>query len=274
MKKYHYNSVYAGQAISFSEQHKVQFKKFKLEDTILKLLDDDEMFRMTTELDVKVHSINAFFTFFFVNDHSIDNIKKTGFSDILWYDIDARTLYAGCLTNEQRSFCGVQSKEFYPLCEFITHHDLWPDSIDIKINDRRKIKSRFKKTLIVLTRKVISKITRGKLFSTPYSELMARRKRGYATLIDELVKHDRQDLIDLCEKYDGKEMFPLVLRSVAECDPHRLMSMSADESIRYAMEKFYPNKYRRGLIEKFKTIYIPRTIEFALLMAALTRKNK
>lgn len=274
MKKIYFNSLYQAQALAFQKQHRVQFKKFNLGNTYINLLDQEYYMDLTCNLDPRIHSINAFFTFFLIHDHSIDNIRGTGYSDLLWSSIDARTLYAGSLTESKRSFCGVQSKEFYPLSEFITINDLWPDKTDIRIKDKKTLRSRLSKPFIILGRKVINKLTRGWLFATPYKEILSRRRRGYATLMDELVKQDRQDLIALCEKYSAKSIFPLILRSVADCDPHRLMNMSADESIRYAMQIFYKHKYRMNIFEKFKNVYIPRVYEFAVIMSALHAKKK
>jgi hypothetical protein len=269
----HLNSILSGQKISFGKQMKVTFKKADIKKIIVDMLDVDEYMNQTLSLDPRIHSMNAFFTFFFIHDHCIDNSRNLGFSDLLWNDEDTRVLYAGFITESTRSFCGLQSKEFYPLCEFITNHNLWPDHSDIRVRKSKTLKGKIAKPFIKALRTGVKFITKGKLCSRPYDELLNKEVRGYKLIMNKIIGHQRIDLIDLCEKYNAKQTFPNVLRSVAECTPEKIMSVAADESLLLAMEKFYSNKYKKNILERIRDSYIPRTIEFANIMAGLMFKK-
>lgn len=267
------NSILSGQKISFEKQMNVSFKKTNIQDVILNLLDNDEVMKQTFTLEPKVHSINSFFTFFLNHDHCIDNTRNLGFSDLLWSDEDARLLYAGSISESMRSFCGMQSKEFYSLSEFITNNNLWPDHSDIRIKNSRRLKWRLLKPFIKCLRTGVKFLSRGKLCSVPYDQLINVECRGYRVLMRELARHQRNDLIALCEKYHADKTFPIIFRSVAECRPEKIMRITADESIILAMEKFYSNTYRKNILERVRKNYLPRTIEFANIMVGLLVKK-
>lgn len=221
-----------------------------------KLTFENEQIReLTQTFDPSIHSINAFFTLFFVHDHCFDRSKELGFCEILWRSEDARVIYAGTSEvgdDREMLHCGFQSKEFYPLSVFMTEHDLWPDHSDIRLQKDKKIKGRLTRPIRKLIRKVIFVCSIGRFCSTPYVD-KGKPVRGYKHLLETLEKHDRQDLIELCKKYAtgrfGEVIFPLALRSVADYRPKRLMSLSADDSLRLGIEAFYKGKYKRSIKE-------------------------
>jgi hypothetical protein len=70
-------------------------------------------------------SICAFFTFFVVGDHLKHKSLSSDFKDSM--------TFFGLRSDEgdRVEFCGVQSKEYYKLCDFFTRHNLWAGAEDI-----------------------------------------------------------------------------------------------------------------------------------------------
>lgn len=239
--------------------------------------ENEQIKELTKSFDPAVHSINAFFTLFFVHDHCYDKRKHLGFCEILWRSEDARVVYAGTSeTGDGREMlhCGFQSKEFYPLSLFMTEHDLWPDHSDIRLQKDKKLKGRLSRPLRKVLRKAIALLSKGRFCSTPYVD-KGKPVRGYKHLLEILEKHDRQDLIELCKKYSagrfGEIAFPLALRSVAQYRPKRLMELSADDSLRLGMEAFYRGKYRRS-IKEF-VLPVAKNISDTLLSALRSKSD-
>ncbi|HEQ2037070.1 TPA: hypothetical protein VEP96_004813 [Pseudomonas aeruginosa] len=257
----YFNALYYKQEISFKQQFGFIRKVKNNAELIDELLENETLLNLTISLDPRIHSMNSFFTFFLVHDHSLDKLRNIGFSDLLWIDENSRLIYAGSLKEEERSFCGVQSKEFYSLCEFITEHNLWPDRSDLRKKHSRTIKGKVARPFKNSLRTLLRKATFGWLCKASYDDLIKGEVRGYKTILNALKTHHRQDLIDLCEKYSASSTFPLVLRSVAEVGPEKIMSLTADESILYAMEKFYSHKYKMNIFVKTKKVYIPKAVE-------------
>ncbi|EMG2881711.1 hypothetical protein V4100_000999 [Pseudomonas aeruginosa] len=238
----------------FENSFNVDLKNSSFEQILIDTLEDDRIFEMTTNLDPQVHSINAFFTLFFIHDHCYDKTRLLGYDYTLWNDPMARAVYAGVNDDDGGLLhCGMQSKEFYPLSEFITANNLWPDRSDIRIKRDNSMRGRLAKPFKKLLRTGVAKLSRGRFCSTPYNPTKVQA-RGYKAILDAIALHQRQDLLELCEKYSdgrfGKVIFPYALRSVAEYGPDHLMSIGADNALRLGMEAFYKGKYKRGLKEK------------------------
>lgn len=70
-------------------------------------------------------SICAFFTFFMVGDHLKHKSLSSDFKNCM--------TFFGLRSDEgdRVEFCGVQSKEYYKLCDFFTRHNLWAGAEDI-----------------------------------------------------------------------------------------------------------------------------------------------
>ncbi|WP_372821381.1 hypothetical protein ACCE15_19145 [Pseudomonas parafulva] len=259
----------------FKETFGAELKDLSIKE-IGKLTYENETIRqLTNTFDPAVHSINAFFTLFFVHDHCYDRNKDLGFCEILWRSEDARVIYAGAseIGDEREMLhCGFQSKEFYPLSLFMTEHDLWPDASDVRLQKDRKLKGRLTRPIRKLLRRAIAMLSNGRFCSTPYVE-KGKPVRGYKNLLSTLQKHGREDLIELCEKYNegstGAVVFPLALRAIADYRAKRLMSLSADESLRLGMEAFYKGKYKRSIQEL--TMPVLRDIADTLISVIKTK---
>lgn len=269
MAGFKFNANIIKQEMNFEKYFKISFRKKRLEDLIVSSLDNEEVFNMTISLDPKVHSINAFLTFFFIHDHHSDKKSNTGFSKLLWTDENSRILYAGSQKDGQLIHCGFQSKEFYPLSEFITQHDLWPNIEDIQLKRAATIKGRCFSPFKKLLRMMVRILSAGRFFKPAGNVSNGKQPRGYSSILEALKTHGRHDLIDLCEKHSrsvvGDSLFPMVLRSVAENNPQRLMEVGADNAIILAMETFYSGRYKRNVLQR----YIPKLKEFGLTLAGL-----
>lgn len=238
-----------------------KFSKFTNDDIIRQMemdLDKEEMFDMVMTLDPKVHSINSFFTFFLINEHS-------KFIDKLNGNEAFRMAFAGYCDDagENLLFAGYQKKDFYEFCEFVTEHDLWPDKTDVR---NRRIQSRgfISRNVVNYARKGVCKISKGR-FCKPYdSSILSKPVRGFRLIVDELHKAGRQDLIDVCllnSKSTLKEsIYPMVLRTIADCDPQRLMNMGGDKAVKEAIKIYYRDKFKLTFIQKLIRIYIPKLI--------------
>lgn len=230
-------------------------------------LDTQEMIAMVETFDPKVHSINCFFTFFVINEHKL-------IADKLFYNETFRMAYSGYLDkqNEKIQFAGYQNKEFYEFCLFLTEHNLWPDKSDVK---NRLIQSRgfITRNLINFVRMGVCKISKGR-FCKPYeSSVWTKPVRGYRLIINELHKAGRQDLIDVCllnSKSSLKEsIYPMVLRTIADIGPDKIMNLGAEKSIGEAIQIYYKERFRMSFIKKLIRVYIPKTIDFVFVFTRL-----
>lgn len=230
-------------------------------------LDTQAMKDMVETFDPKVHSINCFFTFFIINEHKL-------IIDKLCHSHAFKMAFSGYCndTTGKLQFAGYQNKEFYEFCLFLTEHNLWPDKTDVK---NRLIQSRgfISRNLINFVRMGVRKISKGR-FCKPYdSSVYTKPVRGYRLIINELHKAGRQDLIDVCllnSKSSLKEsIYPMVLRTIADIGPEKIMNLGAEQAITEAMRIYYKERFRIGFFKKLIKVYIPKTIEVVLVFTRL-----
>jgi hypothetical protein len=247
-----------------------KLSKFSNDDIIEQMdkdLDTQEMKDMVEAFDPKVHSINCFFTFFLINEHK--NII-----DKLYYNETFRMAFSGYCddTTGNLQFAGYQNKEFYEFCLFLTEHDLWPDKTDVKnrlIQNRGFITRHF----VNFVRMGVYKMSKGRFCKAYDSSAYTKPVRGYRLIIDELHKAGRQDLIDVClnnSKSSLKEsIYPLVLRTIADIGPEKIMNLGAEQAITEAIRIYYKERFRMGFIKKLIKVYIPKIIEFVFVFTRL-----